>query len=280
MREIEVSQITDIVEKLCIAANEHLPEDVKCAIRSCRACEDGQIAQGILDNIIENFEIADNECVPICQDTGMACVFLEIGQDVHFVGGDLTEAVNEGVRRGYDKGYLRKSVVKDPVRRGNTGDNTPATIYLRLVPGDRLRLTVAPKGAGSENMCAVKMLTPADGEEGVRSFVLDVVKHAGGKPCPPVVVGVGIGGSFDSVPRLAKEALLRPLDEPNPDELYDKMERELLEAINATGIGPQGLGGRTTALAVRIKAAPTHIAMLPAAVCISCHALRHATEVI
>lgn len=280
MREIEVSQITDIVEKLCIAANEHLPEDVKCAIRSCRACEDGQIAQGILDNIIENFEIADNECVPICQDTGMACVFLEIGQDVHFVGGDLTEAVNEGVRRGYDKGYLRKSVVKDPVRRGNTGDNTPATIYLRLVPGDRLRLTVAPKGAGSENMCAVKMLTPAEGEEGVREFVLDAVKHAGGKPCPPVVVGVGIGGGFDSVSRLAKEALLRPLDEPNPDGLYDKMERELLEAINATGIGPQGLGGRTTALAVRIKAAPTHIAMLPAAVCISCHALRHATEVI
>ena len=190
------------------------------------------------------------------------------------------QAVQEGVRRGYRDGYLRKSVVADPLRRVNTGDNTPATIYLKLVPGDRLRLTVAPKGAGSENMCAVRMLTPAEGEAGVRKFVLETVKAAGGKPCPPVVVGVGIGGSFDSVPRLAKEALLRGLDEPNADEFYDKMERELLEEINATGIGPQGLGGRTTALAVRIKAAPTHIAMLPAAVCLSCHAIRHATEVI
>ena len=190
------------------------------------------------------------------------------------------EAVQEGIRRGYRDGYLRKSVVSDPLRRVNTGDNTPAAIYLRLVPGDGLKLTLAPKGAGSENMCALRMLTPAEGEAGVRRFVLDAVKAAGGKPCPPVVVGVGIGGSFDSVGRLAKETLLRPLDEPHEDAFYDKMERELLEEINKTGIGPQGLGGRTTALAVRIKAAPTHIAMLPAAVCLSCHALRHATEVL
>ena len=188
MREIEVSQITDIVEKLCIAANEHLPEDVKCAIRSCRACEDGQIAQGILDNIIENFEIADNECVPICQDTGMACVFLEIGQDVHFVGGDLTEAVNEGVRRGYDKGYLRKSVVKDPVRRGNTGDNTPAMLYTEIVPGDKVKITVGPKGFGSENMSQIRMFKPSAGLQGIKDFILEVVETAGPNPCPPMVV--------------------------------------------------------------------------------------------
>ena len=186
----------------------------------------------------------------------------------------------QGVRRGYAEGYLRKSVVRDPLRRGNTGDNTPAGIYLRLVPGESLRLTVAPKGAGSENMCAVRMLTPAEGEEGVRAFVLETLRRAGGKPCPPVVVGLGLGGSFDSVPRLAKEALLRPLGQPNGDEFYARLERELLEEINSLGIGPQGLGGRTTALAVHIKPAPTHIAMLPAAVCLSCHALRHATEVI
>ena len=196
IREIEVSQITDIVEKLCIAANEHLPEDVKCAIRSCRACEDGQIAQGILDNIIENFEIADNECVPICQDTGMACVFLEIGQDVHFVGGDLTEAVNEGVRHGYDKGYLRKSVVKDPVRRGNTGDNTPAMLYTEIVPGDKVKITVGPKGFGSENMSQIRMFKPSAGLQGIKDFILEVVETAGPNPCPPMVVGVGIGGSL------------------------------------------------------------------------------------
>ena len=215
MREIEVSQITDIVEKLCIAANEHLPEDVKCAIRSCRACEDGQIAQGILDNIIENFEIADNECVPICQDTGMACVFLEIGQDVHFVGGDLTEAVNEGVRRGYDKGYLRKSVVKDPVRRGNTGDNTPAMLYTEIVPGDKVKITVGPKGFGSENMSQIRMFKPSAGLQGIKDFILEVVETAGPNPCPPMVVGVGIGGTFDKAALLAKKALMRPLDSEN-----------------------------------------------------------------
>ena len=280
MREIEVSQITDIVEKLCIAANEHLPEDVKCAIRSCRACEDGQIAQGILDNIIENFEIADNECVPICQDTGMACVFLEIGQDVHFVGGDLTEAVNEGVRRGYDKGYLRKSVVKDPVRRGNTGDNTPAMLYTEIVPGDKVKITVGPKGFGSENMSRIAMLRPSDGLEGVKRFVLQTVQDAGPNPCPPIVVGVGIGGTFDKAALLAKQALLRELDTPNEDPFYRALEQELLESINALGIGPQGFGGRTTALAVNILTSPTHIAGLPVAVNLNCHVTRHVTEVL
>ena len=277
MREIEVSQITDIVEKLCIAANEHLPEDVKCAIRSCRACEDGQIAQGILDNIIENFEIADNECVPICQDTGMACVFLEIGQDVHFVGGDLTEAVNEGVRRGYDKGYLRKSVVKDPVRRGNTGDNTPAAITVHLVDGDGCTITVAPKGFGSENMSRIQMLKPADGVEGFRKFVLETVQLAGSNPCPPIVLGIGVGGSFDKVAYLAKKALLRPLDVPNPDPYYAGLERELLTAINELGIGPQGFGGQTTCLGLAIEQMPTHVAGLPVAVNVSCHVTRRAS---
>ena len=264
MREIEVSQITDIVEKLCIAANEHLPEDVKCAIRSCRACEDGQIAQGILDNIIENFEIADNECVPICQDTGMACVFLEIGQDVHFVGGDLTEAVNEGVRRGYDKGYLRKSVVKDPVRRGNTGDNTPAMLYTEIVPGDKVKITVGPKGFGSENMSQIRMFKPSAGLQGIKDFILEAVETAGPNPCPPMVVGVG----------------MRPLDSENPDPFYADLEKEMLEKVNQLGIGPQGFGGKTTAIGLNIETMPTHIAGMPCAVNINCHVTRHKTEVL
>ena len=276
MREIEVSQITDIVEKLCIAANEHLPEDVKCAIRSCRACEDGQIAQGILDNIIENFEIADNECVPICQDTGMACVFLEIGQDVHFVGGDLTEAVNEGVRRGYDKGYLRKSVVKDPVRRGNTGDNTPAMLYTEIVPGDKVKITVAPKGFGSENMTKMKMFTPAATQEQIIDFIADACIGAGSTPCPPIVIGVGLGGTSDKAAYLAKRALLRPVDQHNADPLYAEMEQQILDKVNASGVGPQGLGGTVTALACAIEPFGTHIAGLPCVVNISCHVTRHA----
>ena len=217
MREIDVKQITDVVEKLCIEANEHLPEDVKCAIKNCRACEDGEIAKGVLDNIIENFEIADNECVPICQDTGMACVFLEIGQDVHMVGGDLADAINEGVRRGYDKGYLRKSVVKDPVRRGNTGDNTPAMIYTEIVPGENIKITVGPKGFGSENMSAIRMFKPSHGLQGIKDFIIETVETAGPNPCPPMVVGVGIGGTFDKAALLAKKALMRPLDSSNPD---------------------------------------------------------------
>ncbi len=280
MREIEVSRITDVVERLCIEANEHLPEDVKDAIQSCRACEDGEIAKDVLDHIIENYEIADREQVPVCQDTGMACVFLEIGQDVHLTGGDLTEAVDEGVRRGYEKGYLRKSVVKDPVRRGNTGDNTPAMLYTEIVPGEQVRVTVGPKGFGSENMSAIRMFKPSAGLEGIKDFILETVETAGPNPCPPMVVGVGIGGTFDKAALLAKKALMRPLDSPHPDPFYADLEREMLEKINELGIGPQGFGGRTTALGLNIETQPTHIAGMPCAINISCHVTRHKTEVI
>ena len=245
MREIQASTITDVVEKLCIEANYHLPEDVKCAITGCRACEDGEIAKGVLDKIVENYEIADAQNVPICQDTGMACVFLEIGQDVHIAGGDLAEAVNEGVRRGYDKGYLRKSVVKDPVRRGNTGDNTPAMLYTEIVPGEQIKVTVGPKGFGSENMSMI-----------------------------------GIGGTFDKCALLAKKALMRPIDSENPDPFYADLEKEMLEKVNKLGIGPQGFGGKTTAIGLNIETMPTHIAGMPCAVNINCHVTRHKTEVI
>ena len=236
MREIMASQITDVIENLCIQANEHLPEDVKCAIKNCRACEDWEIAQGVLDNIIENFEIADEQNVPICQDTGMACVFLEIGQDVHITGGNLSEAVNEGVRRGYDKGYLRKSVVKDPVRRGNTGDNTPAMIYTEIVPGEQIKITVGPKGFGSENMSAIRMFKPSAGLQGIKDFILETVETAGPNPCPPMVVGVGIGGTFDKAALLAKKALMRPIDSSNEDPYYADLEVEMLDKINKLGI--------------------------------------------
>lgn len=280
MREIDVSVLTDTIERLCIDANTHLSEDVKCAIRGCRLREDGQLAQGILDNIIENFEIADRECVPICQDTGMACVFLEIGQDVHLTGGDLTDAVNEGVRRGYTRGYLRKSVVADPLRRVNTGDNTPAMLYTEIVPGEAIKVTLAPKGFGSENMSAIRMFKPSAGIQGIKDFILETVETAGPNPCPPIVVGVGIGGTFDKAALLAKKALLRPLDCPNPDPCYAALEREMLEKINTLGIGPQGFGGRTTAIGVNIETMPTHIAGMPCAININCHVTRHKTEVI
>ncbi len=280
MREIEVSQLTDIIEKLCIDACYHLPCDVKDAITSCRACEDGEIAKGVLDNIIENYEIADSENVPICQDTGMACVFLEIGQDVHFVGGDLTDAINEGVRRGYTNGYLRKSVVKDPVLRGNTGDNTPAMIYTEIVPGDKVKITVGPKGFGSENMSMIRMFKPSHGIEGIKNFILEVVETAGPNPCPPMVVGVGIGGTFDKAALLAKKALMRPLNTSHPDKFYADLEVEMLDKINKLGIGPQGFGGKTTAIGLNIETMPTHIAGMPCAVNINCHATRHKTEVI
>ena len=280
MREIQAQQITDVVEKLCIEANQYLPEDVQGAIRRCRACEDWEIAQGVLDKIITNFEIAEQENVPICQDTGMACVFLEIGQDVHIAGGDLREAVDEGVRRGYDKGYLRKSVVKDPVRRGNTGDNTPAMLYTEIVPGEQIKVTVGPKGFGSENMSAIRMFKPSAGIEGIKDFVLETVETAGPNPCPPMVVGVGIGGTFDKCALLAKKALMRSTDERNPDPYYADLEAEMLEKINKLGIGPQGFGGKTTALALNIETLPTHIAGMPCAVNINCHVTRHKTEVI
>ena len=280
MREINVQQIIDTVEKLCIDANTHLPSDVKCAIKNCRACEDGKIAQGVLDNIIENFEIADSENVPICQDTGMACVFLEIGQDVHIVGGDLTDAINEGVRRGYTNGYLRKSVVGDPVRRGNTGDNTPAMIYTEIVPGENLKITLGPKGFGSENMSAIRMFKPSAGLQGIKDFIIETVEAAGPNPCPPIVVGVGIGGTFDKAALLAKKAIMRPIDSCHPDPYYADLEKEMLEKINALGIGPQGFGGKTTAIGLNIETLPTHIAGMPCAININCHVTRHKTEVL
>lgn len=280
MREIQASEITEAIERLCIEANQVLPEDVKQAIGKCRACEDGEIACEILDNIIENYKIAEEEQVPICQDTGMACVFLEIGQDVHIAGGDLTEAVNEGVRRGYEKGYLRKSVVKDPVRRGNTGDNTPAMLYTEIVPGDQIRITVGPKGFGSENMSAIRMFKPSAGLQGIKDFILETVEAAGPNPCPPMVVGVGIGGTFDKAALLAKKALMRPIDSRNSDPFYGELEEEMLEKINELGIGPQGFGGRTTAIGLNIETMPTHIAGMPCAINISCHVTRHKTEVI
>ena len=280
MREINVQQIIDTVEKLCIDANNHLPSDVKCAIKNCRACEDGKIAQGVLDNIIENFEIADAENVPICQDTGMACVFLEIGQDLHIVGGDLTEAINEGVRRGYANGYLRKSVVGDPVRRGNTGDNTPAMIYTEIVPGENVKVTLGPKGFGSENMSAIRMFKPSAGLQGIKDFIIETVEAAGPNPCPPIVVGVGIGGTFDKAALLAKKAIMRPIDSCHPDPYYADLEKEMLEKINQLGIGPQGFGGKTTAIGLNIETLPTHIAGMPCAININCHVTRHKTEVL
>ena len=279
MREIKSEKITEVVRKLCIEANCHLPDDVNRCILSAREKETWQGASEILDRIVENYEIADNENVPICQDTGAACVFVSIGQDVH-VSGNITDAINEGVRQGYADGYLRKSIVRDPLDRVNTGDNTPAMIYYDITDGDKIEITVAPKGFGSENMSRVAMLRPSDGVEGVKEFVINTVKEAGPNPCPPIVVGVGIGGTFDKAAYLAKKALLRCADESNADAFYAELEAELLEKINALGIGPQGLGGRTTALAVNIETFPTHIAGLPVAVNINCHVTRHKTEVI
>ena len=279
MREISAQRITDAVKRLCIEANCHLGDDLKTCITHCHTQETWPQAKEILERIIQNYEIADEENVPICQDTGMACVFLKIGQDVHITG-DLTEAVNEGVRQGYCEGYLRKSVVRDPLDRVNTGDNTPAMLYIELVAGDKIEVTVAPKGFGSENMSRIAMLRPSDGLQGVKDFVVKTVEQAGPNPCPPIVVGVGIGGTFDKAALLAKKALLRRVDERNATSFYAKLEEELLEEINALGIGPQGFGGKTTALAVNIETLPTHIAGLPVAVNINCHVTRHQTEVL
>lgn len=279
MREISAARVTEVVRRLCIESNRHLPRDVKDCIRSCRYAESWPAAADVLDQIIENYTLADQNAVPICQDTGVACVFLDIGRDVH-IGGDITEAVNEGVRQGYAEGYLRKSVVADPINRVNTGDNTPAMIYFDIVDGDNLTVTVAPKGFGSENMSRIAMLKPSDGVLGVKKFILQTVEEAGPNPCPPVIVGVGIGGTFDKAALIAKKALLRPIGEKNPDPFYARLEDELLTGINALGIGPQGFGGKTTALAVLIETMPTHIAGLPCAVNINCHVARHKTEVI
>jgi len=279
MREINAQQITEVVRRLCIDANRHLPQDMKNRIEACRAQEGWAQAGEILDRIIENYHIADGSDRPICQDTGVACVFLKVGQEVH-INGDIAEAVNEGVRQGYDQGYLRKSVVRDPLDRVNTGDNTPAMLYYEIVPGGKLEITVAPKGFGSENMSQIKMLKPSDGLQGVKDFVCKVVEEAGPNPCPPIVVGVGIGGTFDKAAYLAKKALMRSVDQRNSVPFYAQLEEELLESVNALGIGPQGFGGRTTALAVNIEQYPTHIAGLPVAVNLNCHVTRHMTEVL
>ncbi len=279
MREIEAAKITETVKKLCIEANCHLSCDIKECIKNCHDDESWPQAKEILERIIENYEIADEKSQPVCQDTGVACVFLKVGQDVH-INGDVTQAVNEGVRQGYTEGYLRKSVVRDPLDRVNTGDNTPAMLYFEIVPGDKLEITVAPKGFGSENMSRIAMLRPSDGLSGVKDFVVKTVEEAGPNPCPPIVVGVGIGGTFDKAAYLAKKALLRPVDVRNEDPFYAELEEKLLEEINALGIGPQGFGGKTTALSVNIEKFPTHIAGLPVAVNINCHVTRHKTEVI
>jgi len=279
MRTIQAEKITQVVRKLCIESNCHLTDDLKNCIVSCRAAEPFPVAQDILDQIIENYQIADQNNVPVCQDTGMACVFVDVGQDVH-VEGNLENAIHEGVRQGYQDGYLRKSVVRDPLDRVNTGDNTPAMIYYTIVPGDQIRITVAPKGFGSENMSQIKMLKPSDGLKGVKDFVLKVVEEAGPNPCPPIVVGVGIGGTFDKAAYMAKRALLRPVNSRHPEAFYAALEDELLQKINTLGIGPQGFGGKTTALKVNIEKCPTHIAGLPVAVNINCHVTRHQSEVI
>lgn len=275
MKEVQVSDITKAIRELCIEANYRLPADVKAKLEEYKNEEKWPMAKGIIEKILTNIDIADNEDRPACQDTGMACVFVEIGQDVHIVGGNLEDAINEGVRQGYIDGYLRKSVVNDPIERVNTKDNTPAVIYYDIVPGEKLKITVAPKGFGSENMSQQKMLKPADGLKGVKDFIIKVVKDAGPNPCPPIVVGVGIGGTFDRSANLAKKALMRPLDERNKKPFYAELEKELLETINSLGIGPQGFGGLTTALAVNIETYPTHIAGLPVAVNINCHVTRH-----
>ncbi|MBB6624962.1 fumarate hydratase [Clostridium gasigenes] len=275
MREINVEVITDAVKNLCINSNYFLSNDIKSALLKSKEEETWDLAKDILDKIIINSDIAKREQMPMCQDTGMACVFIEVGQEVHIVGGLLEDAINEGVRRGYEDGLLRKSVVKDPIDRVNTKDNTPAVIYYDIVAGNNIKITVAPKGFGSENMSKIKMLKPADGIEGVKQFIIETVKEAGPNPCPPMVIGVGIGGTFDKAAYLSKKALIRPIDEGSTINFYKKLEIELLDTINKLGIGPQGFGGKTTAIGLNIETYPTHIAGLPVAVNISCHATRH-----
>jgi fumarate hydratase subunit alpha len=276
LREIPAEAITEAVAHLYRDANTRLPEDVLAALRAARDQEDSPAGREALEQIIRNAEVAAQDCIAMCQDTGVAVVFLDIGQEVHITGGGLEEAVNEGVRRGCQEGYLRPSVVADPLHRENTGDNTPAVMHVCVVPGEGVRIAVAPKGAGAENKSALKMLTPADGVEGVKRFVVETVSAAGPDACPPLIVGVGLGGNFEGCALLAKRALLRRVGQPSPEQHLAELERELLEEVNALGIGPSGFGGRTTALAVHVEVAPCHIASLPVAVNIQCHAARHA----
>ena len=280
MRALDVSKITENIKEMCIEANHFLSEDMKCAMRTAADREASALGRQILGQLEENMRIAGEDMIPICQDTGMAVVFMEVGQEVHFEGGVLEEAVNEGVRQGYTEGFLRKSVVGDPIERENTRDNTPAVIHYAIVPGDKVKVTVAPKGFGSENMSRVFMLKPADGIEGVKAAVLRAVEDAGPNACPPMVVGVGIGGTFEKCALMAKRALTRPVDERSKIPYVCRLEQELLDRINRSGIGPGGLGGSTTALAVNIDTYPTHIAGLPVAVNICCHVNRHAVRTI
>lgn len=280
MRDIEVSVVRDAVARLCIDANKNLPCDLISKIKKSEENEKDGIAKSVLNDLLLNADTAKELNIPVCQDTGMAVVFLKIGQEVHFIGGNLYDAVNDGVKKGYEQGLLRKSVVSDPINRVNTNDNTPAIIHTEIVDGDKVEITVAPKGFGSENMSGIRMLTPADGKDGVINAVLDIVRKAGANPCPPMVIGVGVGGDFEQCAYLSKKALCRSSDIKNKDKYYADLEEELLAKINALGIGPQGFGGDTTALYVNIEVAPTHIAGLPVAVNIGCHVTRHAVVVI
>lgn len=275
MRDLNTEQITNAIREMCMEANYKLASDMEQALIKARETEESPVGQRVLAQLQENLEIEKNEQIPICQDTGMAVVFLEIGQDVHLTGGDLEEAVNEGVRRGYTEGYLRKSVVSDPILRENTKDNTPAVIHCKIVPGEKVKITVAPKGFGSENMSRIFMRKPAEGIDGVKDSILTAVKDAGPNACPPLIVGVGIGGTFEKAAIMAKQSLLRPLESESDIPWVRELEREMLQKINATGIGPAGLGGRNTALAVKVTTYPTHIAGLPVAVNICCHVNRH-----
>lgn len=280
MRQIHVKEIVDAISALCIDANCNISQDISCALVDSSKQEASPIGKEILDQIIQNARIAQQEQMPICQDTGMAVVFFELGQEVHVVGGDLGESINEGVRQGYEKGYLRKSVVKDPFYRENTKDNTPAVIHYDIVSGDQIKITVVPKGFGSENMSRIYMLTPSEGIEGAKKVILETIEGAGGNACPPMVVGVGIGGTFEKAAYLAKKALLRPIGDYSKISYVEELEKELLVKANELGVGPQGLGGTTTAIGLNIEVYPTHIAGLPVAINISCHVTRHSTKII
>lgn len=280
MREVNVDKVTENIKEMCIEANHFLTDDMKKVFKNAVVSEESPLGKQVLNQLNENLDIAANDMIPICQDTGMAVVFISVGQDVHFTNGNITDAINEGVRQGYVDGYLRKSVVNDPIIRENTKDNTPAVIHYNIVPGDKVDITVAPKGFGSENMSRIFMLKPADGIEGVKNAILTAVKDAGPNACPPMVVGVGIGGTFEKCALLAKKALTRNVEEESPVEYVRELEREMLDKINRLGIGPGGLGGTQTALAINIETYPTHIAGLPVAVNICCHVNRHAHRVI
>ena len=280
MKEILCSQITDTIKELCIKANKILPDDLVCRIKNGYENEENDLPKSVMSDLLNNLDCAKELNIPICQDTGMAVIFAEIGQDVHIVGGDFEDAVNEGVRQGYVDGLLRKSIVKDPLDRVNTNDNTPAVIHTRIVTGENIKITVAPKGFGSENMSRIKMFTPSATKKDIMDFVVETVKISGGNPCPPIVLGVGNGGDFEYCAYLSKKALCRDTNERNSNPFYMEMEKELLEQVNKTNIGPQGFGGNTTALAVNIETAPTHIAGLPVAVNVGCHVTRHASAIL